>query len=71
MMGLGHHGSRDGNVTAATNKAHNHALQPGFSGEEKKVEYTKPRTYLRESSELREDRAYDSGSTVTDAVGFL
>ena len=43
-MGLGHQGSRDGNVTAATNKAHNPALQRGFSGGGKKVEYTMPRT---------------------------
>ena len=28
---LGHQGSRDGNVTAAIKKAHNPALQRGFS----------------------------------------
>ena len=59
MVGLGHQGSRDCNVTATTNKAHNLALQRGFSGGGKKrVRYT---TYLREISELREDRANDYG----------
>ena len=43
-MGLGHQGSRDSNVTAATNKARNPALQRGFSGGGKKIDYTKPRT---------------------------
>ena len=43
MLGLGHQGSHDGNVTA-TNKAHHPALQRGFSGGGKKEENAKPRT---------------------------
>ena len=44
MMGLGHQGGHDGNVTAATNKIHNLPYIVVLSGEGKKVEYTKPRT---------------------------
>ena len=40
-MGTTPQGSRDGNVTAATNKTHNSALQDGFSGGGKK-ENSKP-----------------------------
>ena len=64
-------GSHDGNVPVATNKTHNLALQRGFSrGGKKTVRYA---TFLSESSELRENRAYDYGcnsaSSLRDVVG--